>query len=105
MPSRDSGDVHDETREKVIYSVRPVKDHDFVLPAPKLLVVDLFPHNVNLIMLRHPFMYEYCGFIEGDGAIDVRHRRVKSLRLFEVSSISGWGTAVAASFWEKEAAP
>lgn len=78
----------------VIYSVQPVNGHE-LKPGDDLLVVDLFPPNVRLVMLRYRAVYVHHAFVEGDGAEDIRRRGVLRLKIIEVGQISGWGKAVA----------
>lgn len=78
-----------------IYSLQPIKGHEF-RTGEELLVVDLFPPNVRLVMLRYAAVYVYHGFVEGDGAEGIRASGVRRLKVLDVSEVSGWAKAVQA---------
>jgi hypothetical protein len=85
--------------ERTVYTIWPVKGGRLAAGA-SLLITDLFHENVRLVLLRRPDDYQPCGYVEGDGAIDIRQRGVRLIKIRSVGKISGCGQAVAESFWE-----
>lgn len=80
----------------VFYTVFPVKGAP-LLPGEVLFVMDPFPANVRLIMLRRRGQGYYAGYVEGDGAVVIRREGVQALVIRSVSEVSGCGQAVNAA--------
>jgi hypothetical protein len=78
-----------------IFTVRPAMGANLMVGDELLPAVE-FPSNVHLIRLRKKRQYHICGFIDGDGAIDLLRRPtpLPALTIAKVSELSGYATTL-----------
>lgn len=81
-------DTNETPPERVTYTVWPTVD-SVLKEGSRLLICNVFHTNIRLIMLRLPMAYDYIGYVEGDGAAELRRRNAMHLIIGEVSDISG----------------
>lgn len=75
------------------YYVRPIAGFAFAEEQDLVVIQGEFPENVNLVRVRGWNDCAPCGYIEGDGVIEIRRVNARIMRVTKVSQISGFATA------------